>query len=409
MASSTFSIQTVFRATDLVSSTMDRMASNVASSANRIEGAFTGVARATGGVTLALGGVAVSGGLATAALADADVRAQQLAKSVGASVDTMEALTAASSSAGFEFDNIIDLVEEMNNKFGESAGLGEALTPVKESLQILGLSFEDIQKLDPESQFLRIADAALKLDDAQKAAAASDILLGGEANKLIGVWRQQGKSIDEVIDRFQELNFRSQESRQGAGQLARQVGQLSFAFTSFFREVAGLFGASLAPELSKLTMWLRDNRPTVEAFMRSFVSGAVEVAKAVRVGVLGAIEDLKASDMAKWFSDLNMEIAQSRVTFRDVTELVSAFFKTLSAGIQIMVLLAATSVTLRVATVALTVATVALTTVTKAATIAMTAWSVVNAALPSILAAPTPIMTSRSVDSPGGTPMIPAM
>ncbi|UGC98017.1 TMhelix containing protein [Oceanospirillum phage vB_OsaM_PD0307] len=380
-----FAIETIFKATDMVSGTINRMTKSVSKSARTMERAFTGVASATGKISLALGGVATAGGVATIALAKADVRAQQLAKSVGVSVNTIEALTAASSAAGFEFDNVIDLIEEMNNKLGESRGL-EEITPVKESLAILGLSFKEISKLNPEKQFLRIADAALKLDDAQKAAAASDILLGGEANKLIGIWRQQGKSIDDVIGRFNKLNFRSQQSRKGSEQLARQVGELSFAFSSFFKEVAGLFSSALAPQLAKLTKWLTDNRKTVEQFMRTFVKGAIEVSKAIGQGIMAAVEDLKNSDLAKWFADLDFKMTESRATFKDVTDLVSALFKTLSAGVQVMVALAAASVTLRAATVALTVSMTAWSVAAGVVTTATAAWSAITAAMPAVLA-----------------------
>lgn len=380
-----FAIETIFKATDMVSGTINRMTKSVSKSARTMERAFTGVASATGKISLALGGVATAGGVATIALAKADVRAQQLAKAVGVSVNTIEALTAASAGAGFEFDNVIDLIEEMNNKLGESKGL-EEITPVKESLAILGLSFKEISKLNPEKQFLRIADAALKLDDAQKAAAASDILLGGEANKLIGIWRQQGKSIDDVIGRFNKLNFRSQQSRKGSEQLARQVGELSFAFSSFFKEVAGLFSSALAPQLAKLTKWLTDNRKTVERFMRTFVNGAIEVSKAIGQGIMAAVEDLKNSDLAKWFADLDFKMTESRATFKDVTDLVSALFKTLSAGIQVMVALAAASVTLRAATIALTVSMTAWSVAAGVVTTATAAWSAITAAMPAVLA-----------------------
>lgn len=380
-----FAIETIFRATDAVSGTINRMTRNVSRSAQTMERAFTGVASATGKISLALGGVATTGGVATIALAKADVRAQQLAKSVGVSVSTIEALTAASSAAGFEFDNIVDIIEEMNNKLGESKGL-EQITPVKESLAILGLSFKEISNLEPEKQFTAIANAALKLDDAQKAAAASDILLGGEANKLIGIWRQQGKSIDGVIDRFNKLNFRTKESRKGSEDLVRQVGVLSFTFTSFFKEVSGLFSSALAPQLAKLTKWLADNRKNVERFIRVFVSGVIELSKAIGQGLVGAVNDLKNSDLAKWFAGVNVTIKDNKVAFKDVTQLVTTFFTTLSAGVQVLVALAAASVTLRIATAALTVATIAWSIAAGTATTATAAWAAISAALPGILA-----------------------
>lgn len=275
-----FSVEAVFKAVDRVTAPVSRMQTRISKftrgaarglrSIDRAAGKLTGGLKRIGTALLGLGGTAVAGAAITNTLTAADVRSQQLSASIGANVNDMDALTASVSGAGFEFDHVMDLIEEMNNKLGESSGL-EATTPVLESLEILGLNYEKIKKLAPEEQFKTIADAALQMEDAQKAAAAADILMGGEANKLIGVLRQQGGSIDEIVGKYQSLNVRTEESRKGAAAFQEQMRTASFAVSSITSEVAGLTGQALAPLLGRLTDWMRANKELVKTRLSDFV------------------------------------------------------------------------------------------------------------------------------------------
>lgn len=275
-----FSVEAVFKAVDRVTAPVSRMQTRISKftrgaarglrSIDRAASKVTGGLKRIGTALLGLGGTAVAGAAITNTLTAADVRSQQLSASIGANVNDMDALTASVSGAGFEFDHVMDLIEEMNNKLGESAGL-EATTPVLESLEILGLQYEKIRKLAPEEQFKTIADAALQMEDAQKAAAAADILMGGEANKLIGVLRQQGGSIDEIVGKYQALNVRTEASRKGSAAFQEQMRLASFAVSSIASEVAGLTGQALAPLLGRLTDWMRANKELVKTRLSDFV------------------------------------------------------------------------------------------------------------------------------------------
>ncbi len=222
-----------------------------------------GSVRSIAGITASLAGLVAGITASVGAIASADTRAQQLANSVGLSVDLAEQLGAAGATAGFEFENIIDLAEEMNNKLGESAGI-EEMTAVTESLKILGLGYEEIRSLAPEEQFKAITDAALQMEDAQKAAAAADILMGGEANKLIGVLRQQGGSIDQITAQYRDLTFRTEESRKGAVAFTETMNNLSFGGMSALQEFGGILAAELNPMLRRLSDWMTVNRGLIQ-------------------------------------------------------------------------------------------------------------------------------------------------
>lgn len=305
-----FSVETVFRGIDKFTAPVSRMQNRVSKftravssglkKANRAVDKFTSSVIAGGKAVVARTAVLGAALLGTVTLFNqASVEAEQLARAVGFNVDKLEALAGAVKPAGFELDNVVDLIEEMNNKLGESAAL-EQITPVKEALQILGLEFKNIQRLAPEDQFTAIADAALKMEDAQKAAAAADILLGGEANKIIGVLRQQGRTLDEVIDKQQKLNFRTQKSREGALAFTRQLGLATRGATSLGAEISGLIGGQLAPLFEKLTQWAAANKELI----------AQRVTESIE-SIVGAVQSLVTNieDVTKWLKRFGTGLA----------------------------------------------------------------------------------------------------
>ncbi|WP_419636471.1 hypothetical protein, partial [Thiolapillus sp.] len=115
-------------------------------------------------------------------------RLDAYAKAVGISTDFLEHLGHSVAALGFDYEHVADMVEEMNNKIGESIGIAE-MTPVKEALGILGLEFEKLSKMDRELQFRTVMNAAMELDDSQAASAAVDILVGSESSKITSYLR----------------------------------------------------------------------------------------------------------------------------------------------------------------------------------------------------------------------------
>ena len=188
-----------------------------------------------------------------------------LAKSVGVSSDFLEALNGAIAPLGFELDNVVDLVEEMNNKFGESKGLGKPMTAVTEATRILGLEFKKIKDLAPEEQFVQILEAAKNLEDQQAAVSAVDILMGGEANKILGFLRTQDESLLQLIQRQMQLNMLTEEGRAGAERFNNTFIELKTVVNSAKQEFFGLVGEALSPLLEEYADWLAANNELVKS------------------------------------------------------------------------------------------------------------------------------------------------
>lgn len=195
---------------------------------------------------------------------------ERLAKSVGTTSDITEAFGAEFERIGGTQENFIDLMEEMNNKIGEMKGLGE-LGTLEESLEILNIKFSDLQKLAPEEQFKAIASSALLLEDSQKAVTAVDMLMGGEANKLIGSLRAQGLTYDDIIRKQQLYNFQTEESRKGALRFDNSMKDGMKVLKSLSNFVAGELGATISEIINQFTEWATANKEVIASGIKDFV------------------------------------------------------------------------------------------------------------------------------------------
>ena len=203
-----FSVEAVFRGIDRVSAPVSRMQNNIRRFSERAERRIRNISNATAGLSKAMISVGTGATFGAAGLVtgislvnSATARIENLSEGMGVSSDTIRAVGFATRSLGLDLDSVTDLVEEMNNKFGESKSL-EEIAPVTEGLVAMGLEFNNIKDLSPEQQFRTINDALLKMEDSTEAASAADKIYGAEANKLISVLRLQGGSMAEIEAKF---------------------------------------------------------------------------------------------------------------------------------------------------------------------------------------------------------------
>ncbi len=223
---------------------------------NKISATFKKVAIAIGAATAAVTALIVHTNRETAEMAN-------LAKSVGLTTDNLLALSGVVSEIGLNTENVIDLVEEMNNKMGEKKGLGQ-FSAVEESLRLLNLDFKELEQLAPDKQFIRILDAAAKLGDQQKAVSAVDMLFGGEANKILGFIREMGTSLDEIIEKQKALNFLSEGGIERATKFNSAWGDVKTIISSVWAEFAGFAGSTLTPMLEDFREWVIQNRELIK-------------------------------------------------------------------------------------------------------------------------------------------------
>jgi hypothetical protein len=221
-------------------------------------------------------------------------RNAQLAKSVGITAESLEAYEGIFKRIGFEADNVVDLVEEMNNKLGELKGLKE-MSSAQDALKLLNIEFKTLRDLEPEQQFEMILDAAKELEDRQIAVSAVDMLMGGEANKIVGYLRTYDDSLEDLIQRQKNLNLLTEEGRKGAERWAFVWGDMRTLVGSLIASFSGLLGEALAPLVEQSIQWVIQNKELIKIKVRDWVEQvrrAIEFLVSVGKGVVGVIDSV---------------------------------------------------------------------------------------------------------------------
>lgn len=231
-----------------------------------------------------------------------EAKLKSLSDSVGMSTDLVRNMGTQVEALGMNYENIIDLAEELNNKMGESKGTKE-VSAVTDSLKILGLKFKDIKDMKPEEQFKVIGNAILTAKDKQKAVSAADMLMGGEANKVFGYLRTQGASMDAIIDKAKALNLRTKEGTEKTIAFAKSWAALSSAESSAQAYLTGLISGELSDVVVGITDWIAANKELIQTELQAWMTDISHVMHRVwQVAVMlyNGFSDLaNALDMTK--------------------------------------------------------------------------------------------------------------
>ena len=227
-----------------------------------------------------------------------------LAGTVGLSFGTVNTLGSAIKGIGLNYEHVTDIMEELNNKIGESkvkykewlkedkgkgkelklvGGVDDAFKGLDFSLSdksFRGLNYEKtfkkFIKMKGDKQFELVMDTALKMKDKQKAASMVDILMGGEANKILSFLRKQGLSYKEFITQQEKMNYLNKEGLKGAKDYAKVSAKTSNILGSMFKQIAGIGGSFLTPILKKFNRWLVINKEMVQLNIKGFFDGIKE-------------------------------------------------------------------------------------------------------------------------------------
>lgn len=234
-----------------------------------------------------------------------------LAAAVGLSRKQLAIWSGIVEQAGFDADTVVDLVEELNNKFGESKGLYEQTTAVSEAMSILRLDFDKLKRLKPDQQFQAIVEATQRIGG-QEAVAAADILLGGEANKIIGYINSLNIPVSQLFARFEKLYVGSEQGLEGAKTFSAAWGELVFTMSKAFQELTGVIGAELAPKMKQwaesMANAFKDNKNQISEFASTIGSTLAQLGEGLVILAANLPTIVKAMTslsnvVVRWFGD----------------------------------------------------------------------------------------------------------
>ena len=266
-----------------------------------------------------------------------------LADTVGLSFSAVSTLGTAVKGIGLNYEHVTDIMEELNNKIGESkvkykewlkedkgkgkelklvGGVDDAFKGLDFSLSdksFKNLNYEEtfkkFTKMNGDKQFEIVMDTALKMKDGQKAASMVDILMGGEANKILSFLKKQGKSYKEFMRDQQKLNFLNKEGLNGAKEYSKVSAKTSSIVSSMFQQIAGVGGSFMTPILKDFNTWIVLNKELIQQNIKGFFEGiksaigtvgtAIERVKTFLEPVLGLFVDVKEKSDAMGESGSN--------------------------------------------------------------------------------------------------------
>ncbi len=153
-------------------------------------------------------------------------------------------------------------MQRMTRKLGEAElGIGEGA----KAFEALGLSIEDLAKLRPDEQFLKVADAVKALDDDQKQLAATAKIFDAEAAAIVTTlqrgseeiekYREEARLMGQTLTR--EQTAKAEAAKDAMDKLSRAWGGVSNNMT-----------AALAGPFTNFIVWLTDAIPKVDTLVR---------------------------------------------------------------------------------------------------------------------------------------------
>ena len=197
------------------------------------------------GIGLGLfGGAAGAGALAaiTAHVKEIDALGKS-AESLGIQVEELSKLGFAAELAGSSLTGLTDALEKMLNRVSKAAeGTGEA----KDAIRELGLDAAELEKLAPEDQFKKLADAISVLGtNADKVRLKRAIFGRGDSN-IINLLNMTTLGIDEAGESLERLdNVVTGADTKAAADLADSMLRMSASFDALGKSVGGPIVSSI--------------------------------------------------------------------------------------------------------------------------------------------------------------------
>ena len=250
--------------------------------------AFGAGLQATGLRMMALGAGIVTPLLASAkGFSEMGDKLDKMAKRTGFSVETLSELGYAAELAGADLADVETAARAMQRVIGNAATGSKSAA---ESLALLGLSAEQLERLKPEDQFLVIGQRLNEISDPTMRAAAAMEVFGKSGTSLLPMLENLGEARAEA--RRLGMVMSTQDAK-AAAELNDAFGRVTAALRSLVVTV----GSALAPlmtELAEKAMrlitafrdWLAQNQGLVVSILKI---GAVVLGVGTALVALGPI------------------------------------------------------------------------------------------------------------------------
>ena len=185
-------------------------------------------------------------------IADTD----SLAKSIGMATGNLQAWDYAAQQAGLAGGQMGDILKDITERIGEftAEGTGEAAALFKN----LNLNINEMKRLAPDQQLLRIADAISALETRGEKISYLE-RLGSDATRLLPLLDNNAALLREYTNEAQALGVAmSQMDIDNAIEANRAMSQLTGTMTGFTNQVVADLGPGLATAVGGLTDFIQE-------------------------------------------------------------------------------------------------------------------------------------------------------
>jgi len=197
-------------------------------------------------MTMAGGVIVASMGLMIKKYVDAGDQIDKMSKRTGFAAETLSELRYAAEISGANIESLEKGVKRMAKTIVDA---GEGMATYRRAFDRIGVSVEDLQAMNPEQQFLTIADAIAKVEDPTIRAATAQDVFGRAGTQLLPLFAQGSEGLDDLRQKAHELGIVFDKE---AAEKAARLADAQLTLRSALRGVTISIAENLAPALSKL-------------------------------------------------------------------------------------------------------------------------------------------------------------
>jgi len=278
---------------------VNRRMAKVASTTEQVT-RFAGLAgRALGGFAAAgIGGLAA---LTASTLSSADNLAK-LSRQTGLSVEDLSRLQFAAEQSGTSLDTLIAGQRRFARVLLDAEG---GLKEAKDSLEALGLEYEQFEGLNPAAQINILADALVAVEDPTRRLALAQEVLGRSGAQLIPLFDQGSEGLAKLAAQADATgNVMSTQLAQSAERINDTMDRVNQSLQGIGLTIVEALAPSLetaAGALEYVTSNLRQNEQEAEALEQRHANLAIAIENSTQktlelsfgtVGLIGEYENL---------------------------------------------------------------------------------------------------------------------
>ena len=209
--------------------------------------AFGSFMRSAGAVTIGAGAAVLAplAGAVTHFTSFGETLEKMSAKT-GMSVEFLSKLAHAAQQSGTSLEEADAFIKKMSKNLFEASDAG---SEARKTLEMIGLSIDELQAMNPEQRFLAIADALSKVSDAGDRSALMQAIGGRGGRELAKLFDGGAAGILAKMDEAKRLGGEwSREMVDNAHELDNAWGRVKTAFFG----VLGQVGNAVAPSLAQV-------------------------------------------------------------------------------------------------------------------------------------------------------------